>query len=307
MRGGYIFSASLHAGIIALVVFGLPRWVEPPQPEQYVPVELVTLDEIEKESPPEPEPDPEPKAEEPEPDVKPEQEIEPGPQTATLPTPPEVARREEPEPKTEPEPEPEQEALRKPEPEREPEPVPELEPRKKPEAKPDPPPEPRRKPETKIAQVEKPKKEAPKKEEPPQADVLSSILKNVEKLKDQPKQEQVATAEVQAEKPQTSAIEQRELERLIRSQLEACWRLEPGAREAEDLVVKVRVQLNQDGSVRQARVEDVDRMIGDAYYRSAAENALRAIHKCSPFSGLPLNRYAAWRDLTLNFNPSEMF
>jgi hypothetical protein len=98
-----------------------------------------------------------------------------------------------------------------------------------------------------------------------------------------------------------------ELVRLIQKQLEACWRLEPGARDAEDLAVTVRVALNKDGSVRNAEIEDVSRMMADAYYRTAAENALRAIYKCSPFKGLPIKRYAVWRDMRLNFNPSEMF
>jgi ribonuclease PH len=154
-----------------------------------------------------------------------------------------------------------------------------------------------------LAEVEEPKKEEPKE------DALSSILRNVEKLKDQPKpkKQQVAKAQEQAPEPEASMLEQMELVRLIQKQLEACWRLEPGARDAEDLAVTVRVALNKDGSVRNAEIEDVSRMMADAYYRTAAENALRAIYKCSPFKGLPIKRYAVWRDMRLNFNPSEMF
>ncbi len=192
------------------------------------------------------------------------------------------------------EPEPEPEPLPEPEPEE----VAEEEPKPKPAA-----PAPRRKPERQLAKVEEPKKEEPKE------DALSSILRNVEKLKDQPKpkKQQVAKAQEQAPEPEASMLEQMELVRLIQKQLERCWRLEPGARDAEDLVVTVRVALNKDGSVRNAEIEDLSRMMADAYYRSAAENALRAIHKCSPFEGLPLQRYAVWRDMRLNFNPSEMF
>ena len=319
MRGGYIFSGTLHAIIIAVVIFGLPGWWDPPLPEHAIPVELVALEEIEEESPPEPEPEPEPKVEEPDPETEPEPEIEPKRQTAALPQPSETVPRQEPEPQPEPEPEPEAlqepvpepepepEALHEPVPEPEPEPEPEVAEEPEPEPK-TPPPAPRRKPEKKVAKVEEPEKKEPEKEEP-EPDMLASILKNVEKLKEepQPQKQQEAKAQTQGEQAQTSVLEQMELARLIRSQLEACWRLEPGARQAEDLVVKVRVLLNQDGSVREAQVEDVSRMVGDAYYRSAAENALRAIHKCSPFSGLPLRRYAVWRDITLNFNPSEMF
>ena len=299
MRGGYIFSGAFHAILVALAIFGLPHWVEPLPPTKTIPVDLVLLEEVTEESKPQPEtePKPEPKAEEPEPEVEPEPEIEPQPKVASLP---------EPAPLPEPEPEPEPEPVAEPEPEPEPEPLPEPEPEKKAEEKVQPkpaPPAPRRKPKQQLAKVEEPKKEEPKE------DALTSILRNVEKLKDQPKpqREQVAKAEAEAPAPEASRLETMELNRLIQSQLEACWRLEPGAREAEDLVVQVRVALNKDGSVRNAQIEDVSRMMADAYYRSAAENALRAIHKCSPFKGLPLKRYALWRDMLLNFNPSEMF
>ena len=86
----------------------------------------------------------------------------------------------------------------------------------------------------------------------------------------------------------------------------ACWRLEPGAREAEDLVVSIRVALNPDGSVRNVEIVDQGRLLVDGYFRSAAENARRAIYRCSPFE-LPLNKFDIWREMTLNFNPRQMF
>jgi hypothetical protein len=47
-------------------------------------------------------------------------------------------------------------------------------------------------------------------------------------------------------------------------------------------------------------------MFRDSFFRSAAENARRAILRCSPFT-LPPNKYEVWRDLTLRFDPSRMF
>jgi hypothetical protein len=82
--------------------------------------------------------------------------------------------------------------------------------------------------------------------------------------------------------------------------------LEPGARDAEELIVVIHVQLNRDGSVRRAEIVDEGRVTKDAYYRSAAENARRAIYSCQPFE-LPVKRYDIWRDMVLRFDPRQMF
>jgi hypothetical protein len=71
-------------------------------------------------------------------------------------------------------------------------------------------------------------------------------------------------------------------------------------------VVEIYVVLNPDGTVRRADILDGERMNRDAYFRSAAENARRAIYNCSPFT-LPLKKFRDWQELTLTFNPEEMF
>jgi len=296
MRSGMIFSALLHGTAIAVLVFGLPSFVEP-APSDVIPVELVMLDEIA--------PEPEPAAEEPAPEPAPKEQearLAPTPPTPPEPAPEPVAEPEpEPEPVVEPEPEPEPEPLpppeAKPEPVVEPEPEPEPEPEKTA-------PKPRRRPDVKITM---PDQTPPQPE--PEPDQLTSILRNVEKLKAQQRAEgeTVAKAEQQDNAGQQgSAFERNELVRAIQEQLRNCWRLDPGARDARDLMIEIRVQLNPDGSVRHSSVTDVIRMVQDGYFRSAAENAMRAIQKCSPFR-LPPNKYAIWRDLTLRFNPREMF
>src|SRR3546814_20854863 len=69
----------------------------------------------------------------------------------------------------------------------------------------------------------------------------------------------------------------------------------------------ISVNLAPDGRViGQPRVVDAMRMNRDAYFRSAAENAVRAIFKCSPFD-LPVAQYTEWKTMNLTFNPSEMF
>jgi hypothetical protein len=58
--------------------------------------------------------------------------------------------------------------------------------------------------------------------------------------------------------------------------------------------------------VATTEIVDVVRMVQDGYFRSAAENAKRAINQCSPFQ-LPPRKYNVWRQLTLRFDPREMF
>ena len=167
-----------------------------------------------------------------------------------------------------------------------------------------PPPKPKRRPNIKVAMPDKNKKQ-----EQPKPDQLTSILRNVEKLRDQPnrRREPMAKAQIQgATTLSASALEQNEMVRAIQEQLRNCWRIDPGARGAEDIVIEIKVLLNQDGSVHTVEIVDVVRMVQDGFFRSAAENAKRAINRCSPFR-LPPRKYNVWRQLTLRFDPREMF
>ena len=119
-------------------------------------------------------------------------------------------------------------------------------------------------------------------------------------------QQRQAEAQETSAQPQASALEQMTMVRAIQSQMARCWQIDPGARNAEDLIVEIRVVLNPDASVRTAQIMNFERMFSDQFFRSAAENARRAILKCSPFD-LPPNRYEVWRDLTLRFDPSQLF
>ena len=93
---------------------------------------------------------------------------------------------------------------------------------------------------------------------------------------------------------------------LIRSQFERCWNPPVGARDAADLVIRVRIALNPDGSLAAApELIDQSRM-SDTFWRAAAESALRAVHKCQPLQDLPSSKYQRWRLIDLTFNPKEM-
>ena len=65
-------------------------------------------------------------------------------------------------------------------------------------------------------------------------------------------------------------------------------------------------RLKQDGSVADVHILDMQRMKRDVFFRSAAENARRAVISCAPFR-LPPRKFEIWRDMTLVFDPRQMF
>ncbi|MFZ5789730.1 MAG: hypothetical protein ACOY3L_03425 [Pseudomonadota bacterium] len=146
----------------------------------------------------------------------------------------------------------------------------------------------------------------------PQEDALASLLKNVEKLKDQPDQTRTPPQPTeQPAQPQTpqnlsdAPLTMSEID-AIRQQLEHCWNVPAGARDAENLAVQIRVMFNPDGSVARAEILDTGRMASDPFYRAAAESAYRAVQLCSPLQQMPVKKYNTWKFVTLNFDPKEM-
>ena len=42
------------------------------------------------------------------------------------------------------------------------------------------------------------------------------------------------------------------------------------------------------------------------FFQAAADSAVRAVYQCQPYA-LPKAKFALWRDMILNFDPSEMY
>ena len=90
----------------------------------------------------------------------------------------------------------------------------------------------------------------------------------------------------------------------LRAQIQACWNPPAGAAEAKDLIVKVRIMLNQDGSLSGEPLL-VNR--GDSeFFQVAAESAMRAIRRCQPYR-LPAAKYDVWKDVEVTFDPRDMY
>jgi len=94
---------------------------------------------------------------------------------------------------------------------------------------------------------------------------------------------------------------------MIIQQIERCWNIPAGARDAQDLVVEIRATVNPDGTVQQAMIVDTGRYATDTFFRAAADSAKRAVlnPSCSPLH-VPPDKYEAWRNLDLFFNPKDL-
>ncbi len=94
---------------------------------------------------------------------------------------------------------------------------------------------------------------------------------------------------------------------VIRRQLRECWNIQAGGRDAHALIVKVKISVNPDATVRSVEVVEQERMAKDPAFRIAAENAVRAVlhPKCRQLK-FPLAKYDTWKIFIFKFDPSEI-
>jgi hypothetical protein len=291
--------------------------------------------------PQEPAPKPEPKAEtrpahakpeppKPEPPKLERAEPKPEPKTVARPAP-------EPEPKPEPRPqiEPRPPAEQKAETAR-----PETKPTPPPERKPDPPESPAKAAQPPKAEASKPDAQKPEfaktERQPESASDFASVLKTVDELKQRASKGEEKPAKPEPAAPSSKArtdesdsgftsqvaealrssgpagnkpslpVTSSEID-AVRRQIERCWNMPGGAKEAGDLVVSIRVEMNLDGTPRSAVVANSGQMQANPYRQAVADSARRAVlnPRCHPFK-LPPEKYDHWRTMTLIFDPKEM-
>ena len=149
---------------------------------------------------------------------------------------------------------------------------------------------------------------APKKPPPPKLD-MSKIENKLALLDKREQRRSVATGETLNATPtlgtstgRSATLSQSEIDAL-RAQIQACWNPPAGAADAKNLVVKVRLMLNQDGSLSG---EPSVVNSGDGFFQVAADSAMRAIRRCQPYK-MPIAKYDVWKDVEVTFDPREMF
>ena len=93
----------------------------------------------------------------------------------------------------------------------------------------------------------------------------------------------------------------------LKAQIFGCWSIPLGFPYNENLLVRIKLQLNPDGTISQSEILDHARMNkpGQGFYKVLAESALRAIKLCQPLR-VPTTGYERWKELQLNFDAREM-
>ena len=93
---------------------------------------------------------------------------------------------------------------------------------------------------------------------------------------------------------------------IMRRAVSRCWNINAGLEGVDKVVVKVEVKLTRDGRISgQPRVVNVQ---SSPLFQDAANNAVRALIQCEPYSELPPDKYeGGWEYMVLTFDPSKMF
>jgi colicin import membrane protein len=248
--------------------------------------------------PPSPEPMPKP-ADQPKPEPVKQPEPKPTPVPATEVTP-------QPEPKQEVKPDPVAETIAAEKPESESVELPNSAP--SPAARPQPPQAQTAKaPERKEAE-KKPVKEAATKpkstEKSFNADEVAALL-NKEKASGGGAKRSTEQAALGGDKSTGgSKLSQSEMDAL-RGQVQRCWNIPAGALDGDTLKVSVKFKLDPSGAL-EGSPEIISGGGSSGVERAAAEAARRAVARCAPYN-LPADKYDAWADVIVNFDPSEMF
>ena len=144
------------------------------------------------------------------------------------------------------------------------------------------------------------------KQKPKQSFNIASVLKDLRKENIQTntgneKEEEKSEKKDKESSEDSSNLTINEID-LLKQQLYGCWTVPAGAKGAKDMEVKVRVWVNPDRTVNNARILDTNRMQSDPYFRSVAESALRAVLNpaCNSLK-LPPDKYEIWKKFVFKF------
>jgi len=90
----------------------------------------------------------------------------------------------------------------------------------------------------------------------------------------------------------------------FRAQISRCWTPPVGGLGGDTIIVKLRIALNEDGSL--ARPPEIRNEVNSPFFRPAADSAVRAVMQCQPYR-MPREKYGQWRDMLLTFDPRNMY
>ncbi|WP_062228882.1 cell envelope integrity protein TolA [Aureimonas frigidaquae] len=270
-----------------------------------MPAENVGENEVDLDTPPRPQEAPRETVQTATADAPPpaaEPEPEPQPQEA----PPEEATPEPvpvPEPEPEPEPQPTEQAAVEPAPEPEPQlpqnvPTPQVRPQ---------PPQPVETPRPQPTRTaERTPQERPAQDQTERefdADEIAALLNREQSAGGGARRSEQA-ASLGGQRTTGAKLSQSELDAL-RAQVQRCWSPPAGISDAGTLRVSIQMQLDPSGAL--IGVPQIVNGGGSSTAeRVAGEAAVRAVRRCAPYS-LPSDKYDSWRQVQINFDPSQMF
>jgi outer membrane biosynthesis protein TonB len=104
---------------------------------------------------------------------------------------------------------------------------------------------------------------------------------------------------------QAKQLSQSELDAL-RQKLQKLWRIPPGARDPEELVVVFRIKLKPDGRLVEGPWPQLVSSGKTPLALAARESAARAINIGQPFDMLRPENYELWKDIEITFDPRDM-
>ncbi len=342
MWRGLLFSVALHGLLGLVLVTGLPGLFADTVEQTDTPVVLDMVEVAEETNAPRAMPTPKPEKKKPEkpqkPDKKDKKEEKPDKKEKKEPA-PEDRPDKKPEKPDKPAPEPAPKLMDKPEPAPQPKPTPA--PEKAPEPKPEKAPEPTPKPEPAPEEdtpPEPPESPAPPETEGKMADVrprakpeppdaftqIEEVVGDLARQADEKAEEEKdagggKTGEDQSlsemlggiggsETPHkaTQKLTISEID-AIRHKVQKNWNLPAGAKNAREMVVRIRLRVAPDGRVLEATIVDRGRMRDNPFFRSMAESARRAVFAASPLP-IPEDKYGLFEQgVVFKFSPEDMF
>jgi outer membrane biosynthesis protein TonB len=101
-----------------------------------------------------------------------------------------------------------------------------------------------------------------------------------------------------------STLSQSEMDAL-RGAIQNNWLITPGMADAQDVRIQVRFQLDQDGNLV-GNPEATATGGSETAQRVLMSGAVRAVRKSAPFTNLPRDKFDAWSEVIVNFDPSEL-
>ncbi|MBT9369369.1 hypothetical protein [Rhizobium sp. CSW-27] len=101
-----------------------------------------------------------------------------------------------------------------------------------------------------------------------------------------------------------SKLSQSEIDAL-RGQIQNNWSVISGIEGAQGVIITVTMKLDETGAII-GRPEVKATGGSDNARRTLESSALRAVLRSSPFKNLPADKYDAWSEVVVNFDPSEL-